>query len=389
MSDRARQAGRLLGLAIVILAPAAMAAEPLDPAIVEARRQKSNPSFSLLSFRHLDELFDTRAVTPGPTVWRLPASPLRLPDESAVTVQGKPTTLAAAMRDLRINALLVMRDGRIVREIHRNGGDETTRYIGYSMSKSWVSMMFGIALGQGRLGSLDQPVTERLPELRGTAYEGVTLRNLLTMRAGTSWVESYAPGSVLDKVRDDSTNTETAFYEDVATTLTRARPPGSTFNYSTLDTELAGKVLVQATGKTVSDYMTETLWRPAGMEYPGYWIMQGPRGRQHEWYGAGFAATLRDYGRLGQLMLDGGAADGRRVIPRAWVEESTRSATGDNTYFYFWWGIAGVDGFAANGVGSQHVYVDRATRTVVVIASYGGPPGSEDLFRSIVERLGQ
>lgn len=374
------------GAALVLTAGAsAAAAQTLDPALVEVRRQKSNPSFSLLAYRHMDEMFDSRTVTPGAKTWKLAKSPLTLADDAPVDVRGKRTTFSQALSDLRINAVLVMKDGKIVKELHRNGGDPTDRYAGFSMSKSWISMLIGIAISQGKIGGVDDPVVKYLPELKGTAYDKVTLRHLLTMRAGTSWEENYAAGTFLDKVRDGSTNIETMFYEDAAKDMKSVAEPGSKFNYSTLETELAGVLLARATGKTVADYMTEVLWKPAGMEAPGYWMLQGPRGRQHEWYGAGFGATVRDFGRLGQLMLDGGKAGGRQIVPAAWVEESTRSKTGDR-YFYFWWPINGVDGFAANGVGSQHVYVDRATRTIMVIAAYGGPDPT-DLFKSVVKQL--
>lgn len=368
---------------------AADSPSPVPPALLEARREKSNPSLSLLTYRHMDELFATAPVPAGGWTRTLRRSPLRLPDDLQVRIGDRTAGLADTLEDLRINAMLVMRDGKLVREIHRNGGSEQSRYIGFSMSKSWISILFGIIQSQGHIGSIDTPVVHYLPELRGTAYDKVTLRNLLTMRAGTSWIEDYAPGSALDAVRDGSTNAETMFYEDYAKELKAVAPPGTRFNYSTLDTELVGKVLARVTGKSIAQLMTELIWQPAGMESSGYWVMQGPHGRQHEWYGAGFAATMRDFGRLGQLMLDGGSVRGRQVVPRAWVEESTTTPLKDKTYFYFWWGLPGIDGFAANGFGGQHVYVDRKTRTIMVIASYGGSSGTQELFEQVIAALGK
>ncbi|WP_327692513.1 serine hydrolase domain-containing protein [Streptomyces sp. NBC_00459] len=367
---------------------AADSPSPVPAALLEARRQKSNPSFSLLTYRHMDELFATAPVQTGHWTHTLQRSPLRLPPDLQVRIGDRTAGLEDTLEDLRVNAMLVMRDGKLVSEIHRNGGSEQTRYIGFSMSKSWISILFGIIQSQGHIGSSDTPVVHYLPELRGTAYDNVTLKNLLTMRAGTSWIEDYAPGSALDAVRDGSTNAETMFYEDYAKELKAVAPPGTKFNYSTLDTELVGKILARVTGKSIAELMTELIWQPAGMESPGYWVMQGPHGRQHEWYGAGYAATMRDFGRLGQLMLDGGSVRGRQVVPRAWVEESTTTPLPDKTYFYFWWGLPGIDGFAANGFGGQHVYVDRKTRTVMVIACYGGPPGTQDLFKQVIAALG-
>lgn len=360
-------------------------AQTLDPALIEARQQRSNPSLNLLTYRHLDELFDTAKVEPGSQTWQLPKSARTLSDDAPVRIGGRQTTLTAAMQDLRVNALLVLKDGQIVRELHRNGGRDDSRYAGFSMSKSIVSMLFGIAQARGQIGSVDTMVTQYLPELKGSAYDRVTLRNLLTMRAGTSWQER---GETLITARDTATNLETAYYEDAAKTVTQVARPGSTFNYATLDTELVGKVIARVTGKSISQFMTETIWAPAGMEAAGRWIMQGPRGQQHEWYGAGFIATLRDYGRLGQMMLDGGRANGKQIVPSAWVEESTRPTIGDDNYYYFWWGVPdGMDGFAARGIGGQQILVDRPSRTVVVFTSYTAKPGLDDLFKSIVEQL--
>ncbi|MBO1077138.1 serine hydrolase domain-containing protein [Roseomonas marmotae] len=379
-----------LCLASLFLGPAAGSAwgQAPDPALIEARRQRSNPSVALLMYRHLDELLNTRPVAPGEGSWRLERSNLALPDDAPVTIGGKTTTFASALQELRVNAVLVLRDGRLVREVHRNGGTEESRYIGFSMSKSWMSVLIGIAIQQGHIGGVDDRVVKYLPELAGSGYDNVTLRDLLTMRAGTSWVEDYSPGTELDRVRDASANTETAYYEDIAGSLRAVEPPGSRFNYSTLDTELAGVILARATGRSVAEYMSEVLWKPAGMEAPGYWLMQGPTGRQHEWYGVGFGARLRDYARLGQMMLDGGVANGKQIVSKDWVEASTRSE--DGRYFYFWWGIPGVDGFSANGIGGQRVFVDRATRTVMVLASYAAVTGEArgaDLFKSVISAL--
>src|SRR5215203_660602 len=126
-----------LCLAALLAGPMASAgwAQAPDPALVEARRQRSNPSFNLLTFRHLDELFHTRAVAPGGNTWRLEPSDRTLQDDAPVTIGGQASTFAAALQELRINGVVVLRDGRLVREIHRNGGTEESRYMGFSLSK--------------------------------------------------------------------------------------------------------------------------------------------------------------------------------------------------------------------------------------------------------------
>ena len=132
-------------------------------------------------------------------------------------------------------------------------------------------------------------------------------------------------------------------------------------------------MLARATGRTLSEYLAERVWKPAGMEASAAWLLQGPSGRQHEWYAAGFTATLRDFGRLGQLMLDGGTAGNRVIVPRPWVDASTRPKAGDTNYFYQWWGVRDMDAFGARGTYGQRIYVDRPSRTVVVMTGYGPP----------------
>lgn len=387
---------RALAATLVVSAASApmvaRAAGP-DAALIEARRQKSNPALNMLTYRHFDELFATRTVAAGGLSTPLPKSPLSLPDDRILRIGDASTSLDDFLAQERINALLVLKDGRVVREIYRNGGAADDRFIAFSMSKSVISMLFGIALADGSIGSIEDPVIKYLPDLRGTAYDSVTLKHLLTMRTGTSWNEDYAPGSELDRHRDLSQNTEQVYYEDYAAQVKSIAPPGSRFNYATLDTELLGSVLARATGRTIADFMTERLWKPAGMEASAYWAMQGPTGRQHEFYGAGLAATLRDFGRIGQMMLDEGAVDGRQVVPKSWAIQSTGSAVPGSTYFYQWWAIPGMNAFAARGVYGQSIMIDRPSRTVMVILSYrdgaGGGRNATPFFKAVIAQLEQ
>jgi len=149
--------------------------------------------------------------------------------------------------------------------------------------------------------------------------------------------------------------------------------PGTVFNYSTLDSCVLGWALSSALGRNIADYTAERLWAPAGMEHDGYWLMQGPRGKQREFFGAGLNATLRDLGRFGQLMLNGGVANGTQVVPKAWVSESTDRGTPPAMYMYQWWGGQGARDFSALGQAGQTINVDPDNQTVIVILSYYYP----------------
>jgi CubicO group peptidase (beta-lactamase class C family) len=374
---------RALTFGLMALASAAAAA---DPTLVEARRNKSDPNLAMLTYQHLDDLFDTQTVKAGARPSRLSRSATSL-DAFTYTFEDKTYQWSDFFERTRANAVLVLKDGKVVSEVYRNGSDASTRFIVYSMSKSVVSMLTGIAIADGLIG-LDDAVTTHIPELKGSSYDGVTIRHLLEMRSGVKWSEAYAPGSELDKVRDASLNQATAYYEDYAFKAERAADPGAKFNYSTLETGVLGWALERAIKRPVPEYMSEKLWKPAGMESDGYWVLEGPEGKQRPWFGAGFNATLRDFGRLGQLMLDGGKANGRQIIPAAWVKESSTDSD-KSGYMYLWWPLRGGEGFSARGTYGQAMYVQPASRTVMVVMSYWPGAGSQQMNREQNEVFSQ
>ena len=167
--------------------------------------------------------------------------------------------------------------------------------------------------------------------------------------------------------------------------MKRKTKPGARFNYATIDTAVLGRVLERATGQAISKFMSEYLWEPAGMEYSGYWIADGPPGAGRELNGMGFNAALQDFGRLGQMMLDGGRLNGRQILPEKWVKESTAIQTfsgddvtmGEVGYGYQWWKLDNDAGtYSAVGLQGQFIYIDPRSKTVIVKLSYF-PPGPD------------
>lgn len=331
-----------------------------------------------LTFRSMDELFTTRTVARSGPVWHLPRSD-RAPD---FTYQwdGETRDALDVLERTYTNALLIMKDGQIVSEIYRNNSNERDRFVGWSMTKSITSVLVGCALADGYIDSLDTPISDYLPELKGGGYDGVSIRHVMQMRSGVEYEERYDfanPGTAASNhiaalVRN------AARFADVAQTLPRINEPGSTFQYKTIDTAVLGWLIERATGGSVSAYTASCLWEPLGAESDGFYIMDGPPGVGREFSGAGFNATLRDFARFGQMMLDGGVADGRRIVSEEWVRESTEpsGATGAQRggYGLQWWRIGEQDTYAAIGLQGQYIYIDPATRTVVVKLSYY-PPG--------------
>ena len=331
-----------------------------------------------LMFRSMEELFTTRTVPRSGSVWRLPRSDRSL--DFTYQWQGQTRDATEVLERTYTNALLIIKDGRIVSEIYRNNSNERSRFVGWSMTKSITSVLVGCALADGYIDSLDTAISDYLPELEGGGYDGVSILHVMQMRSGVEYEERYDfanPGTAASNhiaalVRN------TARFADVARTLPRINEPGSTFQYKTIDTAVLGWLIERATGSSVAAYTASCLWEPLGAEADGYYIMDGPPGVGREFSGAGFNATLRDFGRFGQMMLNGGTADGQRIVSEEWVRRSTRpsGATGAQRggYGLQWWILGDGGAYAAIGLQGQYIYIDPATRTVVVKLSYY-PPG--------------
>lgn len=351
------------------------------PVAVQLLRWRMNDAeINSLAFRNMDSLFTTRSVPRSGPVWRLERQDHAL--DFTYTYDGESYTPEQFLDRTYTDALLVMKDGRIVYENYRNNSDERTRFIGWSMTKSLVSLLVGKALDEGKIASLDEPIETYLPELKGGGYEGVTIRQILQMRSGVDYQERYdfANPGIAASNHINALVKNVSRFADPARTIERSHAPGEVFAYKTLDTAVLGWLLERATGTTVSAYMAQHLWEPLGAERDGYFIMDGPPGVGREFTGAGFNATLRDFARVGLMMLNGGRANGRQIVPADWVALSTRptehSSRAERDGYGMQWWMLGDTAYSAIGLQGQYIYVDPATRTVVVKLSHF-PPGDE------------
>jgi hypothetical protein len=375
-----------------LLAPALAAAYPAPPAdpslpasdvpvaIQQARRAMLDPEVNTLTFHSMDQLFTTRRVGRAGPVWEIPRADHAL--DFTYEFQGHRYTPAQFLDRTYTNALVVIKDGRIVSEEYRNLTNPATRFMGWSMTKSITSLLVGCALQEGRIHSLDDPVTDYLPELEKGAYNGVTIRQVLQMRSGVAYEERYDfehPG-VAARNHESSLVENVTRFADVARSIPKAHPPGQVWEYKTLDTAVLGWLVERVSGgSTVASYTAQRLWEPLGAEADGFYIMDGPPGAGREFSGAGFNATARDWARIGLMMLAGGSANGHRIVPADWVAESTRTTGGPGPgYGYQWWTFPGTQAFQALGLQGQHVYVDPASRTVIVKLSYDPPQHMND-----------
>ena len=351
-------------------------ASSVPPAIRELRLRMLDADVNTLTFHNMDEIFQTRTVPRSGPVWELPSE--TKPLDFTYEFDGQTRQAEAALERTYTNALLILKDGRIVFETYRNNTDPRTRFISFSMSKSITSMMIGRALEEGFIESLDDPIVDYLPELERGAYRHATIRQIMEMRSGVDYPERYDfdnPGVAATNHVNSLVLNLTRF-ADMACIVREKADPGSVFEYKTLDTAVLGWLLERATGVTASAYLASRIWEPLGAEADGYYLLDGEPGVGREFTGAGFNATLRDYGRLGQMVLDGGVANGRRILSAEWTAQSTRPGypeTPTGGYGLQWWTAADSNAFYALGLQGQYVYIDPGTRTVVVKLSYFPP----------------
>ena len=366
-----------LGISIVLMAAAAgsPAASQVQPALQEARRHMLDADINTLMFHSMDTLFDTRTVGRSGPVWAIPRSDHAL--DFTYRFEGAEHSTDEFLERTFTNALIVIKDGRIVSETYRNKTDASTRFIAWSMTKSFVSAMVGAALAEGRIKSLDEQVTAYLPELKGGGYDGATIRNVLQMRSGVEYDERYdfQNPSAAQLNHENSLVQNRTRFADAARAIKRIHPPGEVFAYKTLDTAVLGWLVERAVGTTFANYLTQKLWEPLGTEAQGFFIMDGPPGVGREFTGAGFNATARDFARFGLMMLGEGSANGHQILSPQWVREATRPTTTPNAsnYGYQWWTVPNSPAYYALGLQGQYVYVDPATKTVVVKMSYFPP----------------
>jgi len=282
--------------------------------------------------------------------------------------------LDAYLDSTHTTGLLIVKDGTILAERYQYDATPASRMTSFSMGKTVTAMLVGIAVADGAIASIDDRADKYVPELRGTLYGETRIRHLLTMSSGVRFVETYS-GS--DDIATLALRTLLGGSDGGAASLapftTRERPAGERFHYSSADTQALGLVLRAATGRTLADYLSEKIWKPMGAEADATWLVD--MGGYEIAY-AGVNATLRDWGRFGMLLANGGVAGGRQVIPASWVRDATRPAgkgfyPGDHGQFFGYgyqtWIMPG-DGrqFVLRGLRKQFVFVDPDAKLVMV-----------------------
>jgi CubicO group peptidase (beta-lactamase class C family) len=383
------------------LAPAPTAAAGTGVAGLDTWIAPTNPA---ATYRNMEEIFPTRRVASG--AWVSPLNAPTEPFEVRYTAGGEAHSIADFVERTGTTALLILKSDRIIFEGYYQGADPNDLFMSFSTGKSFVSTLVGLATGEGRIQSLDDKVSKYLPEVKGSAYEAATVRQVLEMSSGTSFSEEYEnPKSDIAGFAAILSRNRGGLY-DFCRSFKAVSPPGHEFKYATCNTEVLGALVARVTGKPLSVYMSEKLWKPLGAEAPVRWLLDQPGAAGHEIAGGGLQVRLRDYGRFGLLFANRGEWHGRQLLPAGWMEEATRPhdpqveygrlASGYPLgYGYQWWLFPGEHrAFTALGVHGQFIMVDPVEKVVVVKLSswqHAWEPDMEKetyaFFGAVVEAL--
>lgn len=332
-----------------------------------------SPTAQADAYRNVDLMFATRPIHRGGQVFQLQRG-----EEISPRYRAGPGRLGVDAYIYRANVagLLVIKDEQIVLERYALGLEENTRWSSMSTIKSLTSTLVGAAMRQGAIASLDDAVSIYLPTLRGSAYDAVTVRHLLTMSSGVGWNEDYT-----DRTSDVNRYSKSLGDKVAGGVLALMRslkpehPPGTHFNYNSGDTYVLGSLISAATGQGLADYMSRTIWSRLGMEFDAFYTLESDGGQEIGGSRAGIA--LRDFGRFGVFLSRNGVIDGTPVLPSDWVENAGHPAFtldpetnryGATGYGYSWW-ILPDGSMVALGFAGQSLYVNRKRGVVIVTLS--------------------
>jgi CubicO group peptidase (beta-lactamase class C family) len=357
--------------------------------------------FLVGSHSHLDQLFDSRLVRRADT----PSALKRAAAEKPVQYyyQGAAADLDLYLLRNPATGVLVAKGDTILVERYQYGRNDAHRFTSWSMAKTVTAMLVGIAIGEGRIRSVDDPASAYVPALAGTEYGRTSLRHLLQMSSGVRFLEVYSGRDDVARLsRDTFLQLGPGGVEAVTPFNERAVPAGTKFSYASVETQVLGLVLRHAVGQPVAEYLSEKIWRPMGAEADATWLVD--RTGQEVTYCC-LNAVLRDYARLGLLLAHRGNWRGRQIIPEAWIEDATRVAPDQGHlaprvatpffgYGYQTWIVPGERRvFALLGVRGQSIIVDPTTQLVLVHTAVrkqpSGPSEIIALWRGVMDAFGR
>ncbi|HOB12898.1 MAG TPA: serine hydrolase [Novosphingobium sp.] len=358
-----------------------LAAMPTDRDVLSWKQDQRDAAFRAMD--RLPVLAKANQIAPSP-------QPLALPEGRPLAIPG----IEAYMAGQRTAGLVIIQDGKVRFERYGLGFDSQGRWTSFSVAKSFTSTLVGAAIQDGYIKSLDDKVSQYIPGLRGSAYDDVSIRQLLTMSSGVAWNEDYEDPNA-DVAKFNNAKPEDGLDATVSYMrhLPRAHPPGEVWHYNTGETNLIGVLVSSATNKPLSQYLQEKVWQPAGMEAPATWLL-GATG--HEIAGCCLQAATRDFARFGLFVLANGKAGDKQIVPADWFAMATRKQKDigrpGKGYGFQWWTYD--DGsVAAQGIFGQGIFIDPKRELVIASnsdwtrASMGPEPEAREAFYKQVQAL--
>lgn len=303
--------------------------------------------------------------------------------ENITPIWDDKTTLTSYMSDNHVQGVIVIQNNKIKLEAYSNGIDKETLWTSFSVAKSVSSMLVGVALKEGDIESLDDPLKKYISELDGYDYGEVSVRQLLTMTSGIAWNEDYEDhnSDVAQMYLQPCEGNESHILTYMKQ-LKFSNKPGTTWNYSTGETDLVGILVQKATGKSLAEYLSEKIWKPWGMEHCAYWLADECSNENIG--GSGLSASLRDFARLGTLMLRESKLNNNIILAEEWVKDATSvlyktNEEGDG-YGYLWW-RSNSGSYAAVGIFGQMIYIDPSKDLVIAQTAAWPKASSKELVK--------
>ena len=356
------------------------------------------------NFINIDNIFSVSEPIPASdNPYTFPRRDFVLPE--TFFFDGEQRLLSEELEHYKTDGLIVLHNGNLLYENYWNNNSANSKHIAFSVTKSFVSALVGIALDEGLIDNIKDPITKYLPDFKGTGYEGVRIKDILQMSSGVDFNEDYAdPKSDIN--RFGRATARGSSFRDFAKSLERGREPGTYHHYVSIDTQVLGFLLAEVTGMPLKEYLYKKIWNKIGMEDDAFFIVDN---NGVEMALGGLNATLRDYAKFGELYLNRGKWNGEQVVPASWVDAShttdgphlkpgeSELSSSPWGYGLQWWvpGFPDTD-YTASGVYNQYIYIDPLTNVVIAKTSSNHRYTSEKeyskaahvaMFRAIAESI--
>ena len=327
-----------------------------------------NSQEQLLGYKSVEKMIHTNRTNPSAEVLAL--NPSLSPKLGAILNDLKKPT-EQFLSQGNVVGLLILQDGQKIYEHYQNEFTAADTWTSFSIAKSVTGTLTGLAIKDGYIKSVDDQVTAYIPELKNTAYDGVTIKHLLNMSSGVAWNENYYdPNSDTAKIALGLGETDQGIISALSS-LKREAEPGTHFSYKTGESNLLGLVVIRATGLPLAQYLNKKIWQPFGMANTAFW---GTDSQGYEMGGCCLSMTLEDYGRFGLYILGGGKIKGEDTLPFGWLKEATTDQFGRG--YGYQWHVYQDGSFMASGIFGQTLYLVPQENLVLVSLSAWNEPVS-------------